>query len=199
MPEYWSGWPFPSPVDLPNPGIEPRSLTLQADSLPAEPPGKPKNTGVGSLSLLQRIFPIQESNRGFLHFRQILYQLSYQGSQYPTAIGNSYLMTHEYLKFSVSSFTAQAPFSVLYLSSSATSYQAAKPRTWASSKPSRNPLTPPSFSSLFITNSDCLYILKVLHIHSHLSTLFTWSFLSLSHRTQPNDSICYTCSQRQTV
>ena len=40
-PEYWSGLPFPSPGDLPNPGIEPRSPTLQADSLPAEPPGKP--------------------------------------------------------------------------------------------------------------------------------------------------------------
>ena len=47
-PEYWSGYPFPYPGDLPNPGIEPRSSTLQADSLPAEPQGKPKNTGVGS-------------------------------------------------------------------------------------------------------------------------------------------------------
>ena len=56
-PEYWSGQPFPSPGALPNPGIEPRSPALQADSLPAEPPGKPKNTGVGSLSLLQGIFP----------------------------------------------------------------------------------------------------------------------------------------------
>ena len=41
-PEYWSGQPFPSPGDLPNPGIEPRSPTLQADYLPAEPQGKPK-------------------------------------------------------------------------------------------------------------------------------------------------------------
>ena len=48
--------PFPSPEDLPNPGTEPRSPTLQAYSLPAEPPGKPKNTGVGSLSILQWIF-----------------------------------------------------------------------------------------------------------------------------------------------
>ena len=40
-PEYWSGLPFPSPGHRPNPGIKPRSLTLQADSLPAEPPGKP--------------------------------------------------------------------------------------------------------------------------------------------------------------
>ena len=39
-PEYWSWKPFPSPGDLPNPGIEPRSPALQADSLPAEPQGK---------------------------------------------------------------------------------------------------------------------------------------------------------------
>ena len=39
--EYWSGLPFPSPGDLPNPGIEPRSPTLQADALSSEPPGKP--------------------------------------------------------------------------------------------------------------------------------------------------------------
>ena len=65
--------------DLPNPGIKSRYPTLQADSLPAEPQGKPKNTGVGSLSLLQAIFPTQESNQGLLHCRQILYQLSYQG------------------------------------------------------------------------------------------------------------------------
>ena len=43
---------------------QPRSPTLQADSLPDEPPGKTKNTGVGSLSLLQWIFPTQESNWG---------------------------------------------------------------------------------------------------------------------------------------
>ena len=39
-PEYWSSLPFLSPGDLPNPGIKPRSPTLQADSLPAEPQGK---------------------------------------------------------------------------------------------------------------------------------------------------------------
>ena len=44
--------PCPSPGDLPNSGIEPRSPTLQTDSLPAEPPGKPKNTGVGGLCLV---------------------------------------------------------------------------------------------------------------------------------------------------
>jgi len=39
---YWSGLPFPSPEDLPDPGIEPRSPILQADALPSEPPGKPQ-------------------------------------------------------------------------------------------------------------------------------------------------------------
>ena len=40
--EYWSGLPFPSPGDLPDPGIEPGSPTLQADALPSKPPGKPR-------------------------------------------------------------------------------------------------------------------------------------------------------------
>ena len=39
--EYWSGLLFPSPGDLPDPGIEPRSPALRADALPSEPPGKP--------------------------------------------------------------------------------------------------------------------------------------------------------------
>ena len=77
--EYWSGLPFPSPGGLPNPGIEPRSPSLQADSLPSEPPEKPKNTRVSSLSL-QGIFLTQESNWALLHCRKILYPLSYPGS-----------------------------------------------------------------------------------------------------------------------
>ena len=51
--KYWSGLPWLPPGDLPNPGNEPRSQTLQADSLLSEPPGKLKNTGVGIL--LERI------------------------------------------------------------------------------------------------------------------------------------------------
>ena len=54
------------PRDRTQQGIEPPAL--QEDSLPAEPPGKPKNIGVGSLSVLQGIFP----TRGLLHCRQIL-------------------------------------------------------------------------------------------------------------------------------
>ena len=135
--EYWSGLPFPSPRNLPDPGIEPRSPALVVDSLPPETSGKPpktgvwssedqrggmgrgrggaisccamlcnsqsesrsvvpdslwphglyrpwnspgQNTGVGSLSLLQVIFPTQGSNPGLPHCRWILYQLSHQGS-----------------------------------------------------------------------------------------------------------------------
>ena len=78
--EYWSGLPCLSPRDLPNPGVKPRSLALQDVSLQSGPPVKPKNTGMGSLSHLQRIFPTQESNRGLQHCRWILYQVSYQGS-----------------------------------------------------------------------------------------------------------------------
>ena len=133
--EYWSGLPFP-PGDLPNPGIEPRSPTLQADFLPSEPPRKPiksvkcfklstlskniiqivklfiiypirqmtsesrsvvsnslqphglhspwhspgQNTRVGSLSLLQGIFPTQPWNPGLLHCRLIFQQLSHKGN-----------------------------------------------------------------------------------------------------------------------
>ena len=66
-----------SPWNSPVPGIKLRFPTLQADSLPAEPPGKAKDTGVGSLSLFQWIFLTQEFNWGLLCCRQILCQLEY--------------------------------------------------------------------------------------------------------------------------
>ena len=55
--EPWSGLPFPSPGDLPNPVVEPRRPTLQVDSSPAEPPGKP-NSGL-------RLIAVHRNNRGF--------------------------------------------------------------------------------------------------------------------------------------
>ena len=73
----WVAYPFSRGLDL---GIKLGSPSLQVDSLPAELPGKPKNTGEVGLSLLQGIFLTQESNWDLLHCRQILYQLSYQGS-----------------------------------------------------------------------------------------------------------------------
>ena len=88
LPSPWNspGQTFPSPGDLPYRGIEPRSLILQADSSPAELPGKPKKTGVGSLSLMQQIFLIQESNQGLLHCRRILHQLNYHLAAIPSSI-----------------------------------------------------------------------------------------------------------------
>ena len=71
---------------FPNSGIKPRSPALQVDSLLSEPSGKPKNTGVGSLSLLQGIFPTQELNQDLLHCRRILYPLSYQESPIPSKL-----------------------------------------------------------------------------------------------------------------
>ena len=97
--KYWSGLPFPSPLDLQYPEIEPRCPVLQADALLAEPPGMPnkasslvedhydrplnspgENCGVGSLSFLPGIIPTQGSNPVLQHCRQILYQLSHKGS-----------------------------------------------------------------------------------------------------------------------
>ena len=62
--EYWSGWPFPSPGDLPDPGIEPGSPTLQADALPSEPPGKPH------IIIKDVIYVIPEWSSGFPYFLQ---------------------------------------------------------------------------------------------------------------------------------
>ena len=82
--QEWIAFPFSRGFS--HPRVEPRSPALQVDSLPAEPPGKPKNTGVGRLSLLQQIFLTQDSNLGLLHYRQILYQLSYEGSPMPVIL-----------------------------------------------------------------------------------------------------------------
>ena len=58
---------------------QPRSSTLQVHSLPAEPPGKPKNTGVSSLSLLQGIFPTQNQTGVSCIAGRFFTQLNYQG------------------------------------------------------------------------------------------------------------------------
>jgi len=67
---------MPSSRGLPNPGIKPRSPTLQVDFLPTEPAGKPKNTGVCSLSLLQGNFSTQELNLGLLLAGELPVQFS---------------------------------------------------------------------------------------------------------------------------
>ena len=70
--EYWSGLPFPSPGDLPDPGIEPASPTLQADALPPEPPGKHNDrSGGGALKdfYCDLLLVRKVAQRGY-HFRQ---------------------------------------------------------------------------------------------------------------------------------
>ena len=57
--EYWSGLPFPSPGDLPNPWIEPGSRALQADSLPAEPPRKPYKAERFVMNVVGTAHPIE--------------------------------------------------------------------------------------------------------------------------------------------
>ena len=80
----WVAFPFSRGSSQPRDGTQGWNSALPADSLPAEPQEKPKNNGVGSLSLLQGIFPTQELNRGLLLCRQILYQLSDQGNPWVT-------------------------------------------------------------------------------------------------------------------
>ena len=63
-------------------------FAFQVDSLLSESPGKPKNTGVGSLLLLQGNFLTQELNQGLLHYRWILYQLNYSIIAYKTGYEN---------------------------------------------------------------------------------------------------------------
>ena len=57
--EYWSGLPFPSPGDLPDPGIEPGSPALQAVLLPSEPPGKPIIALLSVKSIQLSLLPVR--------------------------------------------------------------------------------------------------------------------------------------------
>jgi len=100
-------------------GIKPKSPTLQAYFLLAESPGKPKNTGVGSLSLLQGIFSTQESNWGLLHCRWIISQQLYIISKQLVTIQNRWLrqnrrtLLNKYLFTMLASFRNKTPLSEL--------------------------------------------------------------------------------------
>ena len=79
--EYWSRLPFPSPGDLPHPGIEPRPPALQADTLPSEPPGKPINLymphQIGKISKTKRE-PWEQPVSGDLPWRRHLTRMNSQ-------------------------------------------------------------------------------------------------------------------------
>ena len=78
----WVAVPFSRGSSQPRDWTEPESATLQADSLPAEPQGKPKSIEVGSLSLLQQVFLTQESNLCLLQCTQILYHCTTREAQF---------------------------------------------------------------------------------------------------------------------
>ena len=91
--EHWSGLPFPSPGDLPNPGIEPGSPALQADSLPSEPTGKPEkwvlspNVGFGWLwTLVNGPSPPPQILPATCLARVVGAPLSFSGSRQPTQV-----------------------------------------------------------------------------------------------------------------
>ena len=65
--EYWSGLPIPSPGDIPDPGIEPRSPALQADTLPSEPPGKT----VFKFYVKRNLFKKRYKEYSSTHFRTV--------------------------------------------------------------------------------------------------------------------------------
>ena len=65
--EYWKGLPFPSSGDLPDPGGEPRSPSLQADALPSEPPGK----------------PLEKSEHPYKHQRIVIYNVKSLKKNFP--------------------------------------------------------------------------------------------------------------------
>ena len=96
----WVAFPFSRGSSQPR--DQTQVSALQANYLPAEPQGKPKNTEVGSLSPLQGIFLTQELNRGLLHCRQILYQLRHKGSnsttvQFSYSLSWSCICTYTYM------------------------------------------------------------------------------------------------------
>ena len=91
----WVAMPSSRGSSQPRDGTQVRSA-LHLDSLPAEPPGKPKNTGVGSLSLLQRIFLTQESNRALLHCRRTL-PAEPPGKPKNTGVGSLFLLQRVFL------------------------------------------------------------------------------------------------------
>ena len=94
-PEYWSGLLLPSPGDLPNLRIEPRSPALQADSLPAEPPGKPKLPGVliKNTDYLAPIFRVSDFSR-YLVGAEVCIPSKYSDGADAAGLGHTLRTTH---------------------------------------------------------------------------------------------------------
>ena len=78
--EYWSGQPFPSPWDLPNPGDEPGSPALQANSLPTELQGKPRKTSTSALFITPKPLTVQITTNCEKFFKRWEYQTTLPAS-----------------------------------------------------------------------------------------------------------------------
>ena len=65
--EYWSGLPFPSPGDLPDPGVEPRSPALQADTLTSEPLGKPQSGDKSFTSIMRKLMSCLQNKLSYVN------------------------------------------------------------------------------------------------------------------------------------
>ena len=93
-PKYWSGLLFPSPGDLPNLGIEPKSPALQVDSLPAEPPGKPKLPGVliKNTDYLDPIFRVSDFSK--FQGAEVCIPSKYSDSADAAGLGHTLRTTH---------------------------------------------------------------------------------------------------------
>ena len=97
--EYWSGLPFPSPGDLPDPRIEPRSPALQADALPSEPPGKPQGPLGNSIKCKVKSRPIgkapdagkdrRQEEKGTTEDEMVGWQHQLNGHEFEQTAGDS--------------------------------------------------------------------------------------------------------------
>ena len=117
-PEYWSGLPFPSPEDLPNPGIEPRSPTLQADAVSAEPQGKPfRSYQFSSVaqSFLTLCNPMDCSTSGFPLHHQLPEFTQTHVHRVSDAIQPSYLLSSPSPAFNLSQHLGLFNESVLHI------------------------------------------------------------------------------------
>ena len=152
-PEYWSGLPCPPPGDLPKPGIESRSPALQADSLPAELPGKPKPRTVDSNTYYSVTFTCFTFRGTWVHIQVTRTFNEGQTQEERTGLGLRYQDTHAHTH----SKSKPIPKGSLWYNSGAALSQAAAcsgihpnlnslPRnwTWVACMKTRNPSHPTS-------------------------------------------------------
>ena len=99
--EYWSGLPFPSPEDLPDPGIEPASLTLAGEFFTTESSGKPTETVESTKYKTFTLWPLTETIFPCVHLAVCIYSTLKCPSESLVYFQLSYVFIFELLNFSV--------------------------------------------------------------------------------------------------